>query len=33
MLEYRDVAKIFIAMLPSDRKYKKATASDWDRLM
>lgn len=32
-LEYIDVAKIMIASIPEDKKYKKATAEDWDKLM
>ena len=32
-LEYVDVAKIMIASIPEDKKYKKATEADWDKLM
>jgi hypothetical protein len=32
-LEYIDIAKIMIANIPQDKKYRKATAEDWDRLM
>lgn len=32
-LDYIDVVKILVCMIPSDQKYKKATASDWDKLM
>lgn len=32
-LEYIDIAKIMVTMLPEDKKYKKATEEDWDRLM
>jgi hypothetical protein len=32
-LEYIDVAKIMVASIPDDKKYKKATAEDWDNLM
>lgn len=32
-LEYIDIAKIMIASIPQDKKYRKATAEDWDRLM
>ena len=32
-LEYVDIIKIMITMLPEDRKYRKATAEDWDKLM
>jgi len=33
MMEYRDIAKIFISLLPSEKKYKKATAEDWQNIM
>lgn len=32
-LDYVDVAKIMICSIPEDKKYKKATAADWDKLM
>ena len=32
-LEYVDIAKIMMCSIPEDKKYKKATAADWDKLM
>lgn len=32
-LDYVDIAKIMICSIPEDKKYKKATAADWDKLM
>lgn len=32
-LEYVDVMKILLCMIPQDKKYRKATAEDWDKLM
>lgn len=32
-MEYVDVAKILLCMIPQDKKYRKATAEDWDKLM
>lgn len=32
-IEYVDIAKIMICSIPEDKKYKKATADDWDKLM
>lgn len=32
-LEYVDVAKILLSMIPEDKKYRKATKADWDKLM
>lgn len=32
-MEYVDIAKIMITMLPEDTKYRKATAEDWDKIM
>ena len=32
-LDYIDVAKILVCMIPSDQKYKRATKEDWDKLM
>lgn len=32
-MEYVDIAKIMISILPEDTKYRKATAEDWDKIM
>lgn len=32
-LDYIDVAKILVCLIPSDQKYKRATKEDWDKLM
>lgn len=33
-MEYVDVAKILLCMIPQNKKYeRKATAQDWDNLM
>lgn len=32
-LEYVDIAKIMMCAIPEDKKYRKATAADWDKLM
>lgn len=32
-LEYVDVFKMLFCLIPKDKKYKKATAEDWDKLM
>lgn len=32
-LEYVDIAKIMICLIPDEHKYKKATSEDWDKLM
>ena len=32
-LEYVDIAKIMFCLVPSDKKYRKATAADWNKLM
>lgn len=32
-LDYVDIAKVMICSIPEDKKYKKATATDWDKLM
>ena len=32
-LEYVDIAKIMFCLVPSDKKYRKATAEDWNKLM
>ena len=32
-MEYVDIAKIMICMITEDKKYRQATAEDWDNLM
>lgn len=32
-MEYVDIIKIMICTIPEDKKYQKATAEDWDKLM
>lgn len=32
-MEYVDIAKIMICMIPEDNKYRRATEEDWDKLM
>lgn len=32
-LDYVDVCKMMLCLVPEDKKYKKATAEDWDKLM
>lgn len=32
-MEYVDIAKVMICMIPEDKKYRQATAEDWDNLM
>lgn len=32
-LEYLDVCKMMLCLVPEDKKYRKATAEDWDKLM
>lgn len=32
-MEYVDVMKILLCIIPDDKKYRKATSEDWDKLM